>query len=397
MEAEMGKRISRLRVSGDELAISVDLNLRPGETVSLKRRESICFVAPTFPRRPGGGERTIYEHASGLARRGYHVSVLHSLNRRAAYHRWMLDVAQDKLRDLRVGSLARRVSWLAIDPRVQMLEVDRLDKSTKLPPADLLIGTFWRTTDFLASRLGESRVMQLIQSYENWAGPEEAVVATWQLPIHSAVVSHYLWNKGLELGVPAHRLHIVPNGLDHSTYRDDVARPRVPMVAFQASTNPVKGLADALQVARRIHDQRPDVTITAFGVGPRMRQLPRYVSYVRGLAGQALVERVYRRTAVMLCTSHSEGWGFPSMEAMACGAALVSTRNGGVEDFATDGASALLCDVADIDALANAALALLGDEPERRRVAKEGMQSAARFRWELSTDAMERVVEVALK
>jgi len=362
------------------------------------KRERICFVAPTFPRRPGGGPRTIYEHANGLARRGYDVIVLHSLNRHAARRRWMLDIARDKLKDVRAGNLTRRVSWIDVDPRVQMLEVDRLDEMTKLPTADLCIGTFWQTTDFLASNAGATRVMQLIQAYETWAAPQATIDATWRLPIHAAVVSGDLKRKGIELGVPADRLHVVPNGLDHSTYHVDSAGfGRARMVAFQASTNPAKGLVDAIEVAHRIHAKRPDVTVTAFGIGRRMRELPDFVEYVSGLTGRALVERVYGRAAVMLCTSHSEGWGFPSIEAMACGAALVSARNGGVEDFATDGESALLCKAGDIDALAASVLTLLFDDALRTSIVEEGIRSAARFSWELSADAMEHAVRTALE
>jgi glycosyltransferase involved in cell wall biosynthesis len=45
---------------------------------------------------------------------------------------------------------------------------------------------------------------------------------------------------------------------------------------------------------------------------------------------------------VFMLTSRYEGWGLPATEAMACGAAVVSTRNGGTEDFLVDGAQLLL-------------------------------------------------------
>ena len=361
-------------------------------------RERICFIAPTFPRRPGGGALTIYEHANGLARRGYRVSVLHSLNRRTGATHWVVDLAGGKLQDLRAGNLRRRVSWLKIDPRVQMLTVDRLDESTRLPPADLWIGTFWSTTHFLASRMSAARMMQLIQAYETWAGPAEQIDAAWRLPIHAAVVSHNLKRKGIDLGVPAHRLHVVPNGLDHGIYRADLVVPnRPPCLTFHASANPVKGLADAIEVVHRVHRRRPDVAITAFGIGRRMAALPDFVEYVRGLSGRSLVERIYGHASLLLCASHSEGWGFPSIEAMACGVALVSTRNGGVDDFAKHEESALLCNVGDISALTDSVLALLADETRRREIAERGIQSAARFTWEASTDAMEHAVQAALE
>ena len=38
-----------------------------------------------------------------------------------------------------------------------------------------------------------------------------------------------------------------------------------------------------------------------------------------------------------MLTSYYEGWGLPGTEAMACGCALVSTRNGGVDSYAIEG------------------------------------------------------------
>jgi glycosyltransferase involved in cell wall biosynthesis len=45
--------------------------------------------------------------------------------------------------------------------------------------------------------------------------------------------------------------------------------------------------------------------------------------------------------------SRYEGWGLPSLEAMACGAAVVSTRSDGIEDFVVDGRNGLLSPVGD--------------------------------------------------
>jgi glycosyltransferase involved in cell wall biosynthesis len=72
------------------------------------------------------------------------------------------------------------------------------------------------------------------------------------------------------------------------------------------------------------------------------------------------------------------------MEAMACGAALVSTDNGGVNDFAVDGESAVIVPVDDPKALSSAALRLLEGQIERDRLALAGSASVARFTWEAS-------------
>ena len=49
------------------------------------------------------------------------------------------------------------------------------------------------------------------------------------------------------------------------------------------------------------------------------------------------LRRIYASCGIYLCASWYEGLGMPSMEAIACGAALVTTDTGGSWDYAVDG------------------------------------------------------------
>jgi len=347
---------------------------------------------------PGGGARTYYEHASALARRGHDVTVVHSLNYPAGPVGAATGWARQKVRDLRAGNLTRRVSWLEIDPRVRMRFVPAFDRRASLPPADVRIGTYWQTNEYLAGLPADGAArMQLIQAWEVWAGPEDRVLATWRLPFDTVVVSESLYQRGLALGLDPQRLHLAANGIDHELFQ--VRRPvtdRAPCVAFLAHDAPVKGLAEAIETLRLVHERRPDIELLAFGGQPRPAGLPGYVRYLHKPLGARLADQVYNRATVFLCPSQSEGFGFPSLEAMACGAALVSTRNGGVDDFGVHEQSALLADVGDSPGLAAAILRLCEDDELRLRLAEAGRQSAARFTWSASTEAFARAVEAAL-
>ncbi len=356
----------------------------------------VTFLAPVFPRLPGGGARVLYEHAGTLARAGCDVTVAHDLGLRRGPRR-LVDAAKARIRDAQAGALPRRVRWMEVDHRVRLVHVPRLDDTAELPPADLRVATFWRTTQHLAHRHDDVPFMQLLQAYEDWAAPAETVDALWRLPVHLAVVSQDLRARAADLGIPAGRVHLVPNGIDTATYR--VRAPvegRRPCIATLAHPAPVKGQEAAFEVFRRVHAARPDVRLVAFGSHARPTTLPDFVSYRRGLSGGALVAEVYDRASVFLCASTSEGWGFPSMEAMACGAALVSTRNGGVDDFAAQDRSALLRAVGDLDGLTQDVLRLLADNETRERLARTGADNVRRFTWQASGDAFVAAVSAAL-
>src|SRR6476661_5239900 len=155
----------------------------------MRARPRASFLTDAYPRQPGGGAAVCYRHANALARQGWDVSVIHPLGFRAGWPHRPLDIARGKVRDLRAGSLRRRVGWLDIDPAVQTVVVDRLEEGMPLPPADVRVATFWRTSEVLAARGDGTPVLQLMQAYESWGGPPDRVDAVWRLPWHKAVVS----------------------------------------------------------------------------------------------------------------------------------------------------------------------------------------------------------------
>jgi glycosyltransferase involved in cell wall biosynthesis len=64
----------------------------------------------------------------------------------------------------------------------------------------------------------------------------------------------------------------------------------------------------------------------------------------------------------MLMPSEMESFGLAALEAMACGVPSIATRVGGVPELIEDGVNGLLFPVGDTEAMAAAAIALLGDE-----------------------------------
>jgi len=83
--------------------------------------------------------------------------------------------------------------------------------------------------------------------------------------------------------------------------------------------------------------------------------------------------------AELVCyPSLAEGFGLPVLEAMACGAPVLTTRRTAIPEVAGDAAEYTEPDAASI---ADALLALLGDEARRAELARLGPQRAAGFTW----------------
>ncbi len=90
------------------------------------------------------------------------------------------------------------------------------------------------------------------------------------------------------------------------------------------------------------------------------------------------------QNAVAFCfPSHYEGFGFPVLEAMACGSPVICSDKGSLAEVAGD--AALVLDKRDPDTIAQAMLHLLGDHSEQERLRAAGLANATRFDWNASS------------
>ena len=103
-----------------------------------------------------------------------------------------------------------------------------------------------------------------------------------------------------------------------------------------------------------------------------------------GRLPDAAVPALYRRAAAVAYPSHEEGFGLPALEALACGAPLVTSAGSALAEVVGD--AALCVPPGDDVALAAALRAAL--EPDvAARLRAAGPARAARFRWDESVAA----------
>jgi glycosyltransferase involved in cell wall biosynthesis len=104
---------------------------------------------------------------------------------------------------------------------------------------------------------------------------------------------------------------------------------------------------------------------------------------------------LYSSCRVFIYPSLYEGFGLPPLEAMACGAPVVTSRIASIAEVT--GNAARLFDPQDVEALTRELHALLTNEQERRHLAALGLKRAAEFSWERTARATREVYEEALE
>jgi glycosyltransferase involved in cell wall biosynthesis len=204
---------------------------------------------------------------------------------------------------------------------------------------------------------------------------------------------------------PLAPVHVVPHGVDLERFTtapldpaaDDVLLAglgvRPPYVLFVGTIEPRKDVATLVRAFDRVAGVHRDAQLVlAGGEGWGTAPVDAAVAGARhgdrvvrtGYVPDAAVPALLRRAAAMAYPALEEGFGLPALEALACGAPLVTTSGSAMEEVA--GAAALLMEPGDTDGLAAALDMLLrgdaGLEARRRR----GLEIAARHTWAASAE-----------
>jgi glycosyltransferase involved in cell wall biosynthesis len=193
------------------------------------------------------------------------------------------------------------------------------------------------------------------------------------------------------LGVRDSQAIHLPCGLRHKKYR--LLSPlenRPPQVAMAYNAHVVKAGGPGLEALASVKDRMPGTNMVVFGTHEPEHDVPAGFTYMTSPPQVTIVEEIYNGSRIFLNSSNREGFGMPSIEAMACGCALVTTDNGGSRDFAAHGKTALVAAPGDISGLATHVEALLSNDSKRIRLARAGIQFVRqRFDWDRSGRRLE--------
>jgi glycosyltransferase involved in cell wall biosynthesis len=108
-----------------------------------------------------------------------------------------------------------------------------------------------------------------------------------------------------------------------------------------------------------------------------------------GHAPQHIVEALVAAAEVLVLPSRDEGFGFPALEAMSVGTAVVASDSASLPEVVGD--AGLLVPVGDVEALSDAIVRVVENDGFRAELGRRGEQRAAAFSWGA---AAERTIEV---
>ncbi|MEZ4216747.1 MAG: glycosyltransferase family 4 protein [Myxococcota bacterium] len=192
-----------------------------------------------------------------------------------------------------------------------------------------------------------------------------------------------------DFGVATERIRNVYNGLDTDLYSPDasVAKDAAELLCVGRANDPNKGIRTLVAAFARcdarlrltlVDDDHPHNPVFKWareaGVADRLR--------VTGRVPTDELVALYRRAALVVVPSRTEGFGLPAVEAMACGTPVVACDAGALTEVMRLCGGGLVVPRDDPAALARGIGELMADAPRRRALAATARARVAeRLSW----------------
>lgn len=221
----------------------------------------------------------------------------------------------------------------------------------------------------------------------------EPVVA-WSINQSDGVtaVSDFLRRATLEAFPIRRPVEVVPNFVDlerfkrhdKEHFRKLVAPNNEKLIIHTSNFRKVKRVQDVILAYDGIR-KRIKAKLLMVGDGPERsnaealcREL-HLCDEIAFLGSQNPVEELYSIGDLFLMPSESESFGLSALEAMACGIPCVTSNAGGLPEVMTDGETGFVCDVGDVEAMAEKAIHILEDQDRWQQFSQRAIAKAMEF------------------
>lgn len=287
-----------------------------------------------------------------------------------------------------------------------LFRVDRLCRSVDV--VHLLANSGWAWHLFAAPVVWIARLRgtSVIVNYRGGEAERFLSDAPFWVPVtlRSAdaciVPSGFLEAVMARFGVPS---SVIPNVVDLSRFRPREGREvrDEKHVIVTRNLEAIYAIDDALHAFQRVCVRLGKVRMTVAGEGPelgRLEDLARELGIAEKIffAGRLSRDRMadlYRSADVMLNPSTVDNMPNSLLEAYASGVPIVSTDVGGIPFIARDDDTALLVPARDTQSMARKLISVLTDPVLAARLARNGLEEARRYSWEMVGPQWRRLYE----
>ncbi len=314
-----------------------------------------------------GGSKIILEYASRLAKKGHKINI----------------VTYDEY-----------PTWYPLSDKVNFIRVPNdEDIENYVPKSDVVVATSWKCIRKAIEsnkgpvaffEQGGSHLFELDKLSER---KREVVANRIKLPPFIYTVSQYSADKIKE--IYGKDSSVIYNALESSIFypREKEREAKDISITIVGSEDfKFKNIGEILEVIRKLKGKYQIKLNWITQTKPTINEEGKEAIVN---PPQKIIGDILRDTDIYICNSEYESFGLPTLEAMTCGAAVITTDTGGMRDFVVDGENALVIKHHNEDDMMEKIERLIKDRELMYRIAKDGKETASRFNWDNSIKDME--------
>ena len=370
------------RAIDDFLNSDLDGDLHGEEAPHGKPSPNTCDVLFLLPvKGASGGANSVIQEAAGMRRLGVDAKVATLAKHADSFKRFY-----------------RRL-FDAGDVFVFYKSVE--DLYAKALHFDVVVATLWSTPALIApfaQRHPQKLYVYYVQDYEPNFFPNDAesqAVArdSYTLVPYMVLMAKTDWICRTILDKHGRHVHRVAASLDRGVYHSRGADGNdggsVTVAAMVRPSTSRRAPLRTLRVLEAVtKTARADVQVEIFGC--EEADLKSYVAQNaaaigsgfyrnRGVLSSDGIATLLQRADVFIDVSDYQAFGRTGLEAMACGCAVLLPAEGGVHEYAVHGDNALVVDTSLFETVVVELTKLIDDPALRRRIARQGLETARRY------------------
>lgn len=315
-----------------------------------------------------GGSKIILEYANRLSQRGHKITII---------------------------TYDQKPTWFVLDNQVQFIQVEsNKNLEDYIPECDIVVATSWKNI-FAAMKSNRAPVVFFEQGGSHIFGVDTLTDKKRQIVEQRMSEPNYIYTV--------------------SSYAKEMLKKYYKRDAFVI----LNAVDDKIFYGREnIQKEKDEITITT--IGPEEFEFKRVKNVIEAIAElrkqfsninfqwisqtepkiysekaivnppQQEIGNILRETDIYICASDYESFCLPALEAMTCGAAVITTANGGIKDFVEDKVNGLVIKKNNVEDIIEKVKFLIENPNERIKLAFNGLKTAEKMNWSHSIERIEK-------
>lgn len=316
-----------------------------------------------------GGSKIILEYANRLAKKGHKINI----------------VTYDEYPD-----------WYELSDKINFVKVPENEDIEKyIPNSDVVVPTSWKCIRKAIKankgpvaffEQGGSHLFEIDRLSEI---KRKVVYDRMQLPPFIYTVSKYSAEKIEE--IYGRRSSIIYSALESKIFypREKERNENEISITIVGSEDfKFKNVGEVLEVIRELKEKYQIKLNWITQTEPKINKEEGKNAIVN--PEQKIIGDVLRNTDIYICNSEYESFGLPTLEAMTCGATVITTDTGGMRDFVIDRENALVIKHHNKEDMKEKIEMLINDKNLMHKMSQNGIATASKFNWDNTILSMEK-------